>query len=119
MKHKVEVLALGGWIACINDKEQPILFQSVEDAQKSINETVADAKEAVEAGDLEDAQDHAEYRIVEATVKERLEYLRGEIRDGTISYDELHELQGLAPQIENGDLELQEWAGIPEEKARH
>ena len=45
---------------------------------------------------------------------DRLEYLRGEIRAERISYGELHELQGLAHLIDPGDVELLEWAGVPE-----
>ncbi len=44
----------------------------------------------------------------------RLEYLRGEIEAERISYDEIHELQSLAPYIEPGDVQLLEWAGVPE-----
>jgi len=44
----------------------------------------------------------------------RLEYLRGEIRAERISYSELSELQGLADHIDPGDVELLEWAGVPE-----
>ena len=46
--------------------------------------------------------------------KERLEYLRGELRGERISMGELIELQGLAPYIEPGDVELLEAAGVPE-----
>lgn len=49
-----------------------------------------------------------------ARVKERLEYLRGQIHAECISMGELHELQGLAEHIEPGDVELLEWAGVPE-----
>lgn len=45
---------------------------------------------------------------------ERLEYLRGEIRAERVSWGELAELQGLAPFIEPGDVELLEWAGVAE-----
>lgn len=48
------------------------------------------------------------------SIEERLEYLRGEIRAERISYGELAELQGLAPHIDPGDVELLEWAGVPE-----
>lgn len=48
------------------------------------------------------------------TAKERLEYLRGEIRAERISYGEIAELQSLAEYIELGDVELLEWAGVPE-----
>lgn len=47
-------------------------------------------------------------------IRERLEYLRGEIRAECISYGEIAELQGLAEHIEPGDVELLEWAGVPE-----
>lgn len=47
-------------------------------------------------------------------VKARLEYLRGELRAERISYGELAELQGLAEHIDPGDVELLEWAGVPE-----
>ena len=45
---------------------------------------------------------------------ERLEYLRGQIRAECISMGELVELQGMADQIDPGDVELLEWAGVPE-----
>lgn len=47
-------------------------------------------------------------------VAERLEYLRSQIQAECISYGEIAELQGLADQIEPGDVELLEWAGVPE-----
>lgn len=47
-------------------------------------------------------------------ISERLEYLRGEIDAERISYGELHELQGLAEHIDPGDVQLLEWAGVPE-----
>lgn len=45
---------------------------------------------------------------------ERLEELRATIRDERISMSELVELQGMADQIDPGDVELLEWAGVPE-----
>ncbi len=47
-------------------------------------------------------------------IKQRLEYLRGELKDGNLSYGELAELQCLTPHIEQGDVELLEAAGVPE-----
>lgn len=44
----------------------------------------------------------------------RLEYLRRELRAERISYSELAELQGLAGEIEAGDVDLLEAAGVPE-----
>lgn len=49
-----------------------------------------------------------------APATQRLEYLRGEIRAERISYGEIAELQGLAPHIDEGDVELLQWAGVPE-----
>ena len=47
-------------------------------------------------------------------IKMRLEMLRVTIRAGKISYGEIAELQSLAEYIEPGDVELLEWAGVPE-----
>lgn len=46
--------------------------------------------------------------------KERLEYLRTQIQAECISYGEIAELQELAKYIEPGDVELLQWAGVPE-----
>jgi hypothetical protein len=56
------------------------------------------------------------YSAKPATIAERIEYLRGEIRAEAISYGELHELQGYgeAGLIPAGDVEMLEWAGVPE-----
>lgn len=51
---------------------------------------------------------------MEASIKERLEYLRGELRAERISYGELAELQSLSEHIEPDDVELREAAGLPE-----
>ena len=47
-------------------------------------------------------------------IKERLEYLRQELRAERISYGEINELVGLAEYIEADDVELLEAAGVPE-----
>ena len=47
-------------------------------------------------------------------IKQRLEYLRQELRQERISWGELAELQSLAEYIEEGDVELLEAAGVPE-----
>jgi hypothetical protein len=49
-----------------------------------------------------------------STPKARLEYLRTQIDAECISQGELIELQGLAEHIEPGDVQLLEWAGVPE-----
>ncbi len=51
-------------------------------------------------------------------IKARLEYLRGKIESERISYSEIAELQDLAKYIEPGDVQLLEWAGVPESKAK-
>lgn len=47
-------------------------------------------------------------------IRTRLEYLRGQIRAESISYGEIAELEGLAEHIDPSDVELLEWAGVPE-----
>lgn len=51
---------------------------------------------------------------MDAATHDRLEYLRGQIHDECISYSEIAELQSLADEIDPGDVELLEWAGVPE-----
>lgn len=46
----------------------------------------------------------------------RLEELRSVIRSESISWGEIAELQSLSAFIGDGDVELAEWAGIPEQK---
>jgi hypothetical protein len=52
--------------------------------------------------------------VPDQRIKARLEDLRSALRSESISYGELHELQGLAEHIEPGDVELLEPAGVPE-----
>ena len=47
-------------------------------------------------------------------IKERLEYLRGELRAKRIGWGEIAELQSLAEHIDPDDVELLEAAGVPE-----
>ena len=47
-------------------------------------------------------------------IKDRLEYLRQELREERISYGEITELESLAEYIEDNDVELLEAAGVPE-----
>lgn len=48
----------------------------------------------------------------------RLEYLRSQIDAECISYAEIAELQDLAEYIEPDDVQLLEWAGVPEGNTR-
>jgi len=52
--------------------------------------------------------------IMKTEIKARLEYLRQELRQESISYGELAELQCLSEHIDIGDIELLEAAGISE-----
>ena len=47
-------------------------------------------------------------------IAERLEYLRSQIDAESISWGEIAELQGLADHIDPSDVQLLEWAGVPE-----
>jgi hypothetical protein len=47
-------------------------------------------------------------------IKDRLEYLRGEIEAERISYGEIAELHSLAKYIAPDDVQLLEWAEVPE-----
>ena len=54
-----------------------------------------------------------------SNIKQRLEYLRGEIYSGRISYEEKFELEAIAKYMEPGDVELLQWAGICEHANTH
>ena len=56
--------------------------------------------------------------MTDQATKDRLEYLRGEIEAERISYGDLVELQNLSDHIEPGDVQLLQWAGVPEEQAK-
>lgn len=45
---------------------------------------------------------------------QRLEEIRAAIRAENISYGEIAELQDMRDEIDPGDVELLEWAGVPE-----
>ena len=47
-------------------------------------------------------------------IRKRLQYLRGEIQAERISYGEIAELQSLARFIPPDDIELRQWAEVPE-----
>lgn len=51
---------------------------------------------------------------MESTIKNRLEYLRQEIKAERISYSEIIELQSLKDHIDSNDVELLQWAGVDE-----
>lgn len=49
-------------------------------------------------------------------MKQRLEEIREEIRNERVSIGELIELRSLIEYIEKDDVELLQWAGVPEFK---
>jgi len=51
-------------------------------------------------------------------IRARLEYLRGEIEAERISYGEIAELIGLAEYIDDDDVQLLQWADVPEFERR-
>lgn len=65
---------------------------------------------------MKDYKHNAKVLGMDRIIKDRLEYLRGEIEAERISYEEIAELQDLAPHIEPDDTVLREWAGMPEGK---
>lgn len=70
----------------------------------------ADVVKTLRANGYNDVADAVEARGTKA----RLEYFRSQIRLECISMLELAQLQSLAKEIEPGDLELLEWAGVSE-----
>ena len=52
--------------------------------------------------------------VYRESIRERLDWFRAGIRAENISYGELAELQDLADHIDLSDVELLEWAGVPE-----
>jgi hypothetical protein len=90
--------------------------------QELLKQTLASEKTAAweEEDDEDDGPDGAYGTMYgkplggDDQIKERLEYLRGELQAERISQGELMELQSLAEHIEPGDVELLEAAGVPE-----
>jgi len=56
---------------------------------------------------------------VPMSIRRRLEELRQEIRNESISYGEIVELNSLAKYIDKDDVELLEWAGVEEDFSRY
>lgn len=52
--------------------------------------------------------------MTSTNIQERLEVLRSAIRSENISYGEIAELRDLSKHIDPSDVELLEWAGVPE-----
>lgn len=109
------------WRWSKDDAERQALVLAVNSAstvnmhEVELPDEVGDDPEGITAWlDSEGWSDGGDPRIAE-----RLEYLRGEIRAERISQGEVIELQGLAKHIDPGDVELLEWAGVPEFPEEH
>lgn len=121
-------------LAVDEDTEQEFLKELLEDylqmlsneydyltSDEAIKETIlASEYEFTESGKIEASKKKARKRRAEQVmyipnkIKERLEYLRGEIEAERISYGEIIELQSLSDYIDPSDVVLREWAGLPE-----
>jgi len=53
-------------------------------------------------------------KVTNNDIKKRLEYLRTQLKEENISYEELIQLQNLIPYIDKEDVELLEAAGVSE-----
>ena len=97
-----------------------IIFTNTEKSYIEVeaeNEREANEKAIAEwnAGNSGEPMEHGTNVETETQdIAARLEYLRGEIEAERISYGEIAELQSLAEYIEPGDVQLLEWAGVPE-----
>ncbi len=75
-----------------------------------------DAREMIEDTEVNDLAEmmDTEPESIAIVAKQRLEYLRGELREECISTGELVELQSLSEYIPADDVELREAAGLTE-----
>lgn len=62
--YKVQMNCLGEWEDCIHEDDKLVLFPTEVEAQKAIDELIADVKEAVELGHMSDEYDPEDYRVV-------------------------------------------------------
>jgi hypothetical protein len=64
-RYIVETEMLGGWENCWTDGEgEPLAFDTEQEAKEAIADHIADCREAVEAGDMQDAPEPDSLRIV-------------------------------------------------------
>lgn len=70
MKYAVETNFYGDkWENCWKDNdENPLLFDTREEAEQEIKDHICDCINAVEGGDMEDSPDPADFRIVEINI---------------------------------------------------
>jgi hypothetical protein len=80
------------------------------------NKTIKERKHIMKKNPFEgiDFAKNAENAETWLAAKVRLEEIRQSICERNVSYGELAELESLADYIESGDVQLLEWAGVPE-----
>lgn len=113
-----EVTKLAYWVDVSRDSYGDIttdwnqyIFYTTDDGDVIRRDRQADDKFFMEVDEVVSE----EYERLEG-IKKRLEYLRQEIEAERISYGEIAELQSLAGYIDKDDVQLLEWAGVPEHK---
>ena len=87
-------------------------YPTKEDFKKDLNRMIEDLKE-----DKVSPNQLAFYKRVRnklTKIEARLEQLRVEIEGERISMGEIIELESLAKFIDKGDVQLLQWAGVPE-----
>ena len=97
---------LRGVIKSLNSKEK-ISKEEI----SSIQDDLRDVIKSTESGSFADG---GSVKKVPAYAKKRLEQLREEIREERISTGEIAELESLKKYIDPSDVELLQWAGVPE-----
>lgn len=86
--------------------------ESVKDEMKSVDNLIAAQNTVLDAKSVGTTEPSLFADI--DSKKERLEEIREELNNESVSYGELVELQGMTEFIEEGDVQLLEAAGVPE-----
>lgn len=108
-------LAIAGVLAADNPRFDPARFLVAAGCGPGTVTAEQYAEYAAEARGLVPDIDAPKATATEsADIAARLDYLRGEIRAERMSWSEIAELQSLAAHIAPEDVELLEWAGVPE-----
>lgn len=90
-----------------------LIIKKSESLVYSDNDATADILQ-VHMDTLNEIRELARQELKTDSPQKRLAYLRNEIEQERISYEEIVELQSLAPYIPKGDTLLREWAGVKE-----
>ena len=77
-------------------------------------ELLEDIRRRIKGVKMKECKQKAKSLGLDLIIENRLEYLRQEIENCTISTMEILELQDLSKFIDKHDVLLLEWAGVPE-----